>query len=609
MVVMCVNKSEAFADEMMLTKQEMKRHPFIRTAEREGEAMPWIEEHVRSFIPQIAELGVADEAEMARLCHEEIETWRARGLAQASLNSPMTAMRKAIKGLSLTEANSWVNEKQEREHIALKYMNFSKEEWGRIKGSTKRTVMQRLGNQRLIEQPEDLVRITRQLLERNAWPELAVGVLAASGRRLSEGLVTAQFARETAYTVLFTGQLKQPVADLSYEIPVLVEADLLVAALERLRQDPAFSDASTLTLGQVAHRYGPKVREAAREVFGDILPVRAGKQQLAAHDLRAAYARICVHWYCPFEKSDRLYAATILGHLQGDISEEEAYDRMQVEEAYADYLIGDGQGNVNGAKGIKLGEPGVVVLKEFAPKPEPVAAPKEESAAAEPSKKKRRVTEHSILNVDKALRAWVLARKKAGMTESDVVRDLIKQAEAPGLSVEHLDARRLGVSEQEVQEIREAVALTPEEEFWSFVGTALLKEAHIRLGTAKRTKKIEASNLTQMSTSKLNEQPKSTAWSQERIRRGAIAIMLWNAQQSDPKRLVSLTQNAIHEVTGARFDAISAFLKAHAQEIAQYHASLPFPIRRSGKLGHLGVLIPLPEEAEVYGLRFLEPVE
>jgi hypothetical protein len=211
---MCVNKSEAFADERMLAKPMMKRHPCIRTAERDGEAMPWIEEHVRSFIPQIAELGVADEAEIARLCEEEIETWRARGLAQASLNSPMTAMRKAIKGLPLTESNTWINEKREREHIALKYMNFSKEEWGRIKGSTKRTVMERLENQRLIEQPEELVGIIHHLLEQEEWPKLAVGVLAASGRRLSEGLVTAQFTKETPYTVLFTGQLKQPVSDL-----------------------------------------------------------------------------------------------------------------------------------------------------------------------------------------------------------------------------------------------------------------------------------------------------------------------------------------------------------------------------------------------------------
>ncbi len=47
-----------------------------------------------------------------------------------------------------------------------------------------------------------------------------------------------------------------------------------------------------------------------------------------------------------------------------------------------------------------------------------------------------------ILNVDKEIRAWVLDRKKTGMTESDVIRNLIRQAEAPGFSVEHLDAKR-----------------------------------------------------------------------------------------------------------------------------------------------------------------------
>jgi hypothetical protein len=577
--------------------------------------MPWIDERVKLFIPKIADLGVEQEAEIARVCHEEIESWRVRGLAPSSLSNPMTAMRKAIKALPLTESNTWVNEKQEHEHIALKYMNFSKEEWGRIKGSTKQTVMNRLENQRLIEQPEELVRITRALLEQNEWPKLAVGVLAASGRRLTEGLITAQFTHETAYTVIFTGQLKQPVPDLVYEIPTLVEAGLLIEALARLRQDPAFSDAATLTLNDVSHRYGPRVRETAREVFGAVLAVRAGKKQLVAHDLRAAYARICVHWYCPIDKNDGLYAATILGHLQGNISEAEALERMGTEEHYADYLISDGQGNIDGRQGIKLGEPGVVVLPKFAPKPEPEPEPEtkdavESQAATAPEKppKKKRVTDHSIPNVDKAIRAWVLAHKLPGMSEADVVRNLIQQAEAPGLSVEHLDAKRLGVSEKEVEEIREAVALSPDEAFWAFVGTALVKEAHIRLGMVKREQKMQEANLTALPTSELDKQPKSTAWSQERIRRGVIAIMGYNEQQSDPKRLAMLTQNAIHEVTGARFDAIAAFLKAHTQEIAAYHASLPFPIRRSGKLGHLGVLIPLPEEAEVYGQRFLERV-
>jgi len=46
--------------------------------------------------------------------------------------------------------------------------------------------------------------------------------------------------------------------------------------------------------------------------------------------------------------------------------------------------------------------------------------------------------------------------------------------------------------------------------------------------------------------------------------------------------------------------------RASQEVIAQDHASLPFPIRRSGKLGHVSLLIPLPEEE--YGQRFLEAV-
>ena len=70
---------------------------------------PWIEERVTAFFPLVEHLGVADEERIADLCAQEIENWRGRGLAQSSLNSPMTAMRKAIKQIPLTPANTWRN--------------------------------------------------------------------------------------------------------------------------------------------------------------------------------------------------------------------------------------------------------------------------------------------------------------------------------------------------------------------------------------------------------------------------------------------------------------------------------------------------------------------
>lgn len=161
-----------------------KRHapgPFRQMAESETCALPWIEERVKAFLPLIELLGVADEVTIQQVCAQEMEAWR--GLAQASLNSPMTAMRNGIKRIALTERNSWSNPRtQEREHIALKYMNFSKEEWDRIKASTKKTVLHRMEHQQFI-QPDEFVRSVSALLEQESWPELAVGVLAASGRR------------------------------------------------------------------------------------------------------------------------------------------------------------------------------------------------------------------------------------------------------------------------------------------------------------------------------------------------------------------------------------------------------------------------------------------
>jgi hypothetical protein len=422
-------------------------------------------------------------------------------------------------------------------------------------------------------------------------------VLAASGRRLSEGLQTAQLKLETDYSVLFTGQLKQPLGDLPpYEIPTIVPANLLIEALSRLR---GLVDCSALSASDVSHRYGRQVREVTREALGQILPVREGKKQLVAHDLRAAYARIAVHWYCPAEKSDRLYAATILGHLQGAASEAEALERMDSEEHYADYLIGDGEGNQNGAKGIKLGEPGVVVLKAFQPK---LVKETVDSTPGASSKKKRSssTSKRSILQVMATTRARALERKKPGMSEDDVVVALLDEAESREQALTQLTPEQLGFTPEEAQMIRRALALTPDQDFLAFIRKALPKEAKMRIGTTQRYKEVD---LTGLSTSELEKQHKSAELTQERIRRTVIALMLYNQQQSNPALRARITQTAVHDMMGGRFEHIREFLSAHEQAIAEHHRSLEAPEKRSAKVDLAGIRIP--EEAEVFGSLFL----
>ena len=565
--------------------------------------MDWIKKRVEAFIPLIVPLGVPDEATIRQLCEQEIAEWRTRELAQASLNSPMTAMRTGIKGIPLTEHNTYINPRtQKKEHIALTYMNFSKEEWDRIKAKTSTTVLGRMGEEQFLDEPEVYARIVSQLLLQESWPELAVGVLAATGRRLSEGLKTAIFRRETDYSVQFDGQLKQPLPDLpSYEIPLLVPASLLLSSMERLRTHPALRECAQMDLKTVSHRYGPKVRDAARAAFEQVVPVRAGKQQIAAQDLRALYTCVAIYWYCPARQDDRLYASTILGHQQGATSAAEALERLKSEEHYGDYHIGDGKGNIIGAKGIKLGEPGVVVLKAFQSKRVAVlktTMEKNVKASSEKAKRPSQPTAH----MDVSIHGRVMKlRADLGLASmSDVIAHLLVEHDVVERSREHLSPERLGLPAEMVERIRLAMEQSPEQTFEDFLNKALVKEANIRIGTAHRYKEVD---LTLLRTSDLDKQQKSPALTQERIRRAVITLLLYNQQQADPKLRAALTQNAVHDLIGGRFDNIRMFLETHHETIAAHHRALAIPEKRSASV-KLSALV-LPDEPEAFGNLFL----
>jgi hypothetical protein len=78
-------------------------------------------------------LGSEQEEQIREICEAEKECWRHRpGMKKMrSLAKPMTETRHRIREVLLVgEENWWRNPKSgAREHIALKYMNFSTEEW------------------------------------------------------------------------------------------------------------------------------------------------------------------------------------------------------------------------------------------------------------------------------------------------------------------------------------------------------------------------------------------------------------------------------------------------------------------------------------------------
>src|SRR6266516_4194905 len=202
-------------------------------------AKVWLEERLSVLLPALSALGTAQEAEIARLCEEEIAAWRARPTMKkaSALRPVMTAARNAIKQLPLTQENRYKDVRSGQwQHIALKYMNFTDEEWAAMNAISDEKFQARLENQQVIDHPQEVVQRAEKFLHSDRWDDMVTGLAVVTGRRLTEILKTGRFFPKTMYTVIFDGQLKRKdIALEPYEIPVLVNAELVLAAWRKLR--------------------------------------------------------------------------------------------------------------------------------------------------------------------------------------------------------------------------------------------------------------------------------------------------------------------------------------------------------------------------------------
>src|SRR5215472_1415310 len=287
---------------------------------------------------------------------------------EASLQEPLRHARNTLRDrLVLREDNRWFNPRDGvYEHLALKYLNFTRDQWNDLRADTDERFERRLAEQQQIANPDALVRKAEELLKGQYWYQLVLGITLATGRRLTEVLKTAKFAPKTTYTLWFEGQLKTKDQVLPpYEIPTLVQASLVLDAFRRLRE---MLDCSQMTNDAVSDQYGPTVRKLADQQLGDLIPKRADEVNLYTHLSRCIYGRLCILYFCKSTTFDLSYMATILGHYWY-FKEKDKKRRLNLQSTlhYFDYVIGDGHGNIDGRRGIWLGEPGVVVLDAFRP--------------------------------------------------------------------------------------------------------------------------------------------------------------------------------------------------------------------------------------------------
>src|SRR5947208_1260650 len=128
----------------------------------------WQRDRMEMLIDVLLPLTRLDEERIKQICDEEAAYFRTRfeGKALVSLKEPMLDARSELRAkLPLTDQNSYVNPKtQKREHLALKYLNWTAEEWHAMGKPSEQALKERRENLRFLEDPYAIVEKARDLL-------------------------------------------------------------------------------------------------------------------------------------------------------------------------------------------------------------------------------------------------------------------------------------------------------------------------------------------------------------------------------------------------------------------------------------------------------------
>jgi hypothetical protein len=332
--------------------------------------MKWLEQSWEVLIPALDPLGKEQEEQIRVLCQAEIERWRQRPSMkkESSLTKPMVETRNHIREVLLVrEDNWWVNPKSGRkEHLALKYMNFSTEEWTRISLPALAQLQERLDQPLVLVNPEVLVAQGESLLQMDTWPELVLGLGFATGRTLAEILKTGIFRPKTAYSVLFSGpQTVYEQMSPFFEVPTLVRAQLVLDALSRVRQIFGMQFAF-VERRDIGRQCGQQVRQAAYRSFGDLVPLRPGDPDLYKALSRGVYGCLAVRYYCPSWVDELRYLATITNLRRAlEVTSDEERLTLVAAASSLEYVLQAAAGGAVQQKGTRLGELDVEVVEVF----------------------------------------------------------------------------------------------------------------------------------------------------------------------------------------------------------------------------------------------------
>jgi hypothetical protein len=242
----------------------------------------------------------------------------------------------------------------ELQHYCLLLCGLSKEDWFDRNNTTR--INDRLSGDGQEVIPETYLQLTGKLLESNNPHELAVGLIAATGRRPHEILARAKFypVKGENYHVMFEGQGKKRGEKPVFKIATLYPANYIVKKLNQLRElttdfireiESEFKDDIATQNRKIEDRRGNSLRRVVQEYFGGkesktpVLNFRDSEEQNDCKALRAAYLCLATERDCKGSLGSKmLHAAKLAGHFTNETPTDRDLNHLVTTLGYADYF-------------------------------------------------------------------------------------------------------------------------------------------------------------------------------------------------------------------------------------------------------------------------------
>lgn len=437
--------------------------------------------------------------------------------------------------------------------------------------------------------PNPYLEVVGKLLASNDPHELAVGLIAATGRRPHEVIARAKFSpvEGKAYQVVFEGQGKKRGKNPVFEIATLYPSAYVSQCLGSLRR----SDRVATLLKEVRSefpgdisaqnraidsRINGSLNRVVREYFGDkgqenpVLAFRYDHEQDNCTALRAAYSVLATERDCKGSIATKmLYASQLLGHfVKGEKPNDDELRAFVRTAKYSDYYA-------------------------TKPVPFPTAPGKEKTTSI-------RVNESDLEPLKKLQEFWQLPNQQSVVSRlierHELTVELGKQLQEYKAHINQLEKEKqemLRVQTQQAQDQAQVIAQPQQEESTQMETLEAkierlieekLSKALSNLAPSQPVQSVQPTQTTQPVKQQevIDWEAKSNAelWSskvkgasEEKIRRSFNAIALYNdtLATGDNDRL-AITNQALRELSGVNGLLVGDWIKSHADEVISHNA-------------------------------------